>query len=61
MTIRDSKQAEHSPPKPRTQPCYVCDGFGSRASDEPYMMMKSLPCTFCKGKGKLDMYGKPLT
>jgi len=55
---------EHSPPKqpkPRTQPCYVCDGFGSRASDEAYMMMHTEPCTFCKGTGKLDMLGRALT
>lgn len=44
----------------RTQPCYVCDGFGSRASDEPYMMMHTEPCTFCKGTGKLDMLGRAL-
>lgn len=52
---------EHSPPKPpKTQPCYVCDGFGSRASDEAYMMMHNEPCTFCKGSGKLDMLGRAL-
>ena len=44
----------------RTQLCYVCDGFGSRASDEPYMMMHTEPCTFCKGTGKLDMLGRAL-
>ncbi len=44
----------------RTQPCYVCDGFGARASDEPYMMMHTEPCTFCKGTGKLDMLGQAL-
>mgnify|MGYP003597892379 CR=1 FL=1 len=59
----ESLNGEHSPPKqpkPRTQPCYVCDGFGSRASDEAYMMMHTEPCTFCKGTGKLDMVGRAL-
>jgi DnaJ-class molecular chaperone len=43
-----------------TQPCYVCNGFGSRASDEAYMMMHTEPCAFCKGTGKLDMLGRAL-
>ena len=57
-----SNEAEHSPApaKPRTQPCYVCDGFGSRASDEAHMMMHTEPCAFCKGTGKLDMLGRAL-
>jgi len=59
-----SNEAEHSPatppPKPRTQPYYVCDGFGSRASDEAYMMMHTEPYPFCKGTGKLDM-GRTVT
>ena len=61
MTVPN--EAEHSPattPKPSTQPCYVCDGFGSRANEEAYMMMHTEPCTFCKGTGKLDMLGRAL-
>lgn len=57
-------EAEHSPattPKPSTQPCYVCDGFGSRANEEAYIMMHTEPCTFCEGTGKLDMLGRALT
>jgi len=58
-----ANEAEHSPAplKPRMRLCYVCDGFGARASDEPYMMMHTEPCTYCEGTGKLDMRGRVLT
>ena len=34
--------------------CFVCEGFGSHASDEPYMQMQTEKCSHCGGTGRLD-------
>ena len=39
--------------------CFVCEGFGSRASDQAYAMMQTAPCAHCNGTGRIGVNPAP--